>query len=86
MARIKYVLNERRLAYEGALSLHSEHCEQVVERAAEPIRIAVRKIERARAQLVSLEKQLEVAERGAVGAKGLNMDASQTDASAFLSA
>jgi large subunit ribosomal protein L47 len=28
MARIKYVINERRLAYEGALKIHGENVEQ----------------------------------------------------------
>ena len=29
MARIKYVINERRLAYEGAMKIHAEAVEQV---------------------------------------------------------
>jgi len=29
MARIKYVINERRLAYEGAMKIHAEKMEQV---------------------------------------------------------
>lgn len=28
MARIKYVINERRLAYEGAIKIHAEKLEQ----------------------------------------------------------
>jgi len=28
MARIKYVINERRLAYEGAMKIHAEKVEQ----------------------------------------------------------
>ena len=28
MARIKYVINERRLAYEGAMKIHAEKLEQ----------------------------------------------------------
>ncbi len=28
MARIKYVINERRLAYEGAMKIHAERVEQ----------------------------------------------------------
>jgi len=28
MARIKYVINERRLAYEGAMKIHTEKLEQ----------------------------------------------------------
>jgi large subunit ribosomal protein L47 len=28
MARIKYVINERRLAYEGAMKIHTEKVEQ----------------------------------------------------------
>lgn len=30
MARIKYVINERRLAYEGAMKIHAEKLDQVV--------------------------------------------------------
>lgn len=31
MARIKYVINERRLAYEGAMKIHAEKMKQAVE-------------------------------------------------------
>ncbi|KAI0657420.1 MRP-L47-domain-containing protein [Cubamyces menziesii] len=46
MARIKYVINERRLAYEGALKIHNEQREQVLkqedsERAAAEARAAL---------------------------------------------
>ncbi len=30
MARIKYVINERRLAYEGAMKIHAEKVERAV--------------------------------------------------------
>jgi large subunit ribosomal protein L47 len=32
MARIKYVINERRLAYEGALKMHTEKLEQAAKK------------------------------------------------------
>ena len=35
MARIKYVINERRLAYEGALKIHSEKMEQAAKEERE---------------------------------------------------
>jgi large subunit ribosomal protein L47 len=35
MARIKYVINERRLAYEGALKIHAEKMEQVAKEERE---------------------------------------------------
>jgi len=35
MARIKYVINERRLAYEGAIKIHAEKSEQAAKKATE---------------------------------------------------
>jgi hypothetical protein len=35
MARIKYVINERRLAYEGALKIHAEKLEQAAKEERE---------------------------------------------------
>ena len=35
MARIKYVINERRLAYEGALKIHAEKMEQAAKEERE---------------------------------------------------
>jgi large subunit ribosomal protein L47 len=32
MARIKYVINERRLAYEGAMKIHAEKVEQAAKK------------------------------------------------------
>jgi hypothetical protein len=35
MARIKYVINERRLAYEGAMKIHAEKSEQAAKQETE---------------------------------------------------
>jgi len=35
MARIKYVINERRLAYEGAMKIHAEKSEQAAKKVTE---------------------------------------------------
>ena len=35
MARIKYVVNERRLAYEGAMKIHAEKVEQAAKEKTE---------------------------------------------------
>ena len=35
MARIKYVINERRLAYEGAMKIHAEKVEQAAKEKRE---------------------------------------------------
>ncbi len=35
MARIKYVINERRLAYEGAMKIHAEKLEQAAKEERE---------------------------------------------------
>lgn len=58
MARIKYTLNERRIAYEEALELHETHREEVIDRAAEPIRQRVRRIERLKVNIQLLEKRV----------------------------
>ena len=34
MARIKYVINERRLAYEGAVKIHEERRQELLEKQA----------------------------------------------------
>ena len=51
MARIKYVINERRLAYEGAMKIYSEQ----QEKAIEANRIAAEKAEKAERKRVAKE-------------------------------
>lgn len=72
MARIKYVLNERRIAYEEALELHETHRAEVIDRAAEPVRRRARKMEKLKIQLELLEAQVAEVEGAAARAGPLS--------------
>jgi hypothetical protein len=54
MARIKYVINERRLAYEGAMKIHAEKVEQAAkENKTETLRVDSAVHQESEAQKVS---------------------------------
>lgn len=54
MARIKYVINERRLAYEGAMKIHAEKVEQAAkENETETQRVETAVPQESEAQKVS---------------------------------
>ena len=54
MARIKYVINERRLAYEGAMKIHAEKMEQAAkENETETERVESAVHQESEAQMVS---------------------------------
>ena len=53
MARIKYVINERRLAYEGAVKIHEERRQELLEKQA---RIGAPQSELAGAEAAAVEK------------------------------